>query len=275
MRYKVVMAALTPGYDNSRLLDAAVHLARRFDSALIGVAACRPIHCLCRDYLLPAGLFEQDRVQIDRHLGDAERSFRVAAAQSGGPVDWNGRSCTEPLAEHLANEAAAADIVVTPLPGRDEPRDETRHPDLSDLVMQAGRPILLLPASTLPMAFDRILVAWKNTREARRAIADALPMLQAAVQVFVVEFDATGDITAARDSLARVGQWLARHGVKAETRAMPSTQAHATEITNLARSLDVGLVVAGAYGHNRQGRWVLGGVTSELLEGGQCALLSH
>ena len=275
MSYRTVMVSIVPGQDNSSATAFALEIARSFGAGLRGRAACRPIHSVCRDYAIPAGLFEEDRKQITRHLREGEESFRNATLAYGGLIDFKGAICLEPLADHLAREAGAADIVVAGIPKGKDGRDDTRQPDLCDLVMQAGRPVLLVPSDSVPATFSRILVAWKNSREARRAIADALPLLSNAVEVIVVEIVSADDRASAQESVARVAGWLAAHGVKADTRVVASSQANASQLSGIAKQAGVDLIVAGAYGHSRQGRWVLGGITNELIEGGRCTFLSH
>jgi nucleotide-binding universal stress UspA family protein len=141
--------------------------------------------------------------------------------------------------------------------------------------MRAGRPVMLVPESSRPAPFERILVAWKDTREARRAVSDALPLLAKARNVLVVEIHAAEEHAAAGQSVSRVSRWLARHGVTAEEKVVAAERANASQLSGLARAHGADLIVAGAYGHNRQGRWTLGGITSELLSGGRCVLLSH
>lgn len=275
MTYKAVMVVLSPGRDCQGVASAAIALARKFDAILLARAFCRPIHCLCGDYAVPAALFQEDRRQIERHLEASKAAFHSIVTKSNRPGEWQGESCIETLSERFARESAAADILVAGVPRAGELPDPTRQPDLCDLVMQAGCPVMLVPESTRAAKFDRILVAWKDTREARRAVRDALPLLATAGNVLVVEIHAMNEHAAALQSVARVSHWLSRHGIAAEERTVVAEMANASQLSGLARSYDADLIVAGAYGHNRQGRWTLGGITSELLSGGRCALLSH
>jgi len=275
MTYRVVMAALSPGRDCQGIAGAAITLARQFDAMLLARAYCRPIHCICGDYSVPAALFQEDRRQIERHLKASEADFRAIAAKKDHTADWQGESSTEPLSERLARESAAADIVVAGIRKIGEPHDATRQPDLCELVMQAGRPVMLVPEASRTAKFERILVAWKDTREARRAVCDALPLLAKARNVLIVQIHAADAHAAAWQSVARVSRWLARHGIAAEEKVVAAEMANASQLSGLAQTYDADVIVAGAYGHNRQGRWTLGGITSELLSGGRCVLLSH
>lgn len=274
MTYTSLMVNVIAGRSNARLLEVAVGLARTFDAGVRGIAACRPIHCLCHDYPVPASLFEEDRKQITRHLREGEHEFRAAMATIKGRIEWQARTCTEPLAEYLATEARSADLIVVGM-DEDEVSETTRKPDTCDLVMQAGRPVLLVPTALPMAAFERVVVAWKDTREARRAIVDALPFLVKAAKVTVVAIAAVDAVDDARNSLSQIVAWLARHGIKAESTVRPSHQANASQLKSIASELGANLIVAGAYGYSRHGQWVLGGITSELFGGRLCALVSH
>jgi nucleotide-binding universal stress UspA family protein len=120
-------------------------------------------------------------------------------------------------------------------------------------------------------------VGWKDTRESRRAIVDALPLLQKAKDVTVVEIveDDDGRSDANRH-VADVTAWLARHQVTAGHR-VPTVRGNAAEqLTNQANELGAGIIVAGAYGHTRLREWIFGGVTNDLIhQARHCSLLSH
>jgi nucleotide-binding universal stress UspA family protein len=275
MSYRTLMCVPILGRSNARLMEATACLARKFNAGVLGLAACRSIHCICRDYAIPANVFDEDRKQIEYQIQNAELEFRSAVAGLSGGTDWKAHTCLEPLAAHVAEEAVSADLIVGPLNEGSDAIDETRQPDLCDLVMRVGRPVLLVPASRPCASFERVLVASKDTREARRAIADALPFLAKAAALTVVAIDDGGDTAAARSSVARVGTWLERHGIAAQTEATSATKANGPQLAEIAREAKADLIVAGAFGYSRQGRWVLGGITSQLLNGIQCALVSH
>jgi nucleotide-binding universal stress UspA family protein len=148
--------------------------------------------------------------------------------------------------------------------------------ELATLVLKAGRPVLLLSASGLAMP-PKILLAWKDTREARRAVRDALPLLRRASKVHVVEIvEGNWSQSAAEKHLRDVVAWLATHQVDATSAAHSSTGKITEEIDALARELGADLVVAGGYGHTRLGEWVFGGMTHHLIaECERSVLLSH
>jgi nucleotide-binding universal stress UspA family protein len=144
--------------------------------------------------------------------------------------------------------------------------------NLGDLIMQLGRPVLLVPAAPDVSKLDRVVVGWKETREARRAVS----LLKAAAQVTVVEVAEENELAVARSHVADVVAWLERHGVAAEALTLTSTGDDSTQLNAIAHDRGANLLVAGAYGHSRLREWALGGVTSALLEStSRCSLLSH
>ena len=275
MTYATLLVNLTLGRPNTRLLETAGSLADRFGAGVIGFGACRPVQVICRDYPVPAALFEEDRKQITRQVQAAEAEFRAAMIKSKRHVEWRGRTSTLPLAEHLAREARAADLLVIGIEKTTASPDATREPDVCDLVMQVGRPVLLVPAAAPVSTFERVLVAWKDAREAQRAIVDSLPFLSKASKVTVIEIIVEESLADARSRLTEIVTWLAHHGIAAEAKAVSSTTANAPQLAAIADELETDLIVAGAYGYSRQRKWVLGGITSELLAGDRCALVAH
>ncbi len=142
--------------------------------------------------------------------------------------------------------------------------------------MRGGRPLLLAPPGVTGLKLTRTLVCWKESRESRRAVADALPILKASHAVDVVELTGEHEIEPTRARLADVGDWLHRHGVEANCFATPSTGGESAHLAAIAKDLEADLVVAGAFGHSRLREWAFGGVTQDLLARGErCTLVSH
>jgi nucleotide-binding universal stress UspA family protein len=268
------MAALTVGRANAHVLQVTCELAGRFDAKVVGLAACRPIQVVCQDYSPPAACFDEDRKQIERQLKDAEGEFRAVLKSRADQIEWRPSTTLLPLSVHLAQQARGADLVIVPVDRPHATMDTTREIDLTDLVMHCSRPVLLVPHTSHP-AFERILVAWKDTREAQRAAADALPLLIRAQQVTVVEIAAQEKLAQARDHIEQVIGWLKQHGISAVARIETPARSNASQLNAIADEMKADLMVAGAYGHTRGQAWVLGGVTHDVLQGQRCVLLSH
>ena len=270
-----LMVNVVLGRPNKQVLDATARIAAKFEAGVIGFAACRPVQTVCHDYAVPAVLFDEDRKEIARHAKAGELEFRHAIAQLKGRTEWRAHTTVFPLAEYLSRQARNADLVVIGTEPGDRQCDATRRPDICDFVMSVGRPVLLVPAAAVMNGLDRVVVAWKDTREARRAIVDALPFLKVATKTTIVEIAADKELPEARSSVVEVVAWLSHHGITAFAEVTPSSRANASQLDAIAHELEADLIVAGAYGYPRQGQWVLGGITTELLAGDRCAIVSH
>jgi nucleotide-binding universal stress UspA family protein len=224
---------------------------------------------------VPAAIYEEDRKQAARQMKAAEIEFHEAMANLQGPTEWCCRTTALPLADHLLRQARRADLIVVGAAPANVPIDVTRRVDVCDLVMSAGRPVLLVPDSAAPIRFERIFVAWKDTREAQRAIADALPLLATCRHVSVVEIASADELPDAKAAMQEITRWLGLHHVKAEAAVTLSRGANAKQLGAIVREAGADLVVAGAYGYKRERAWVLGGVTAHLLAGDRCVLFAH
>jgi nucleotide-binding universal stress UspA family protein len=276
MTFKTLMVTLELGSANHARLKVAGDLAERFGAAVIGIAVCQPLQLLYSDGGYVTGdIVEKDRMDIEWKINEAEAQFRSALGSRAARIEWRSDVLFEPLAAYIARHARRADLVITGVASGDW-FDAARSPNVGDLIMQLGRPVLLVPATVDALHLDHVVIGWKDTREARRAALDALPLLRAAAHVAVIEIAAEADLAAARTHLGDVAAWLEQHGIAAETRALGSVGDDAARLKAEAQDRRADLIVAGAYGHSRLREWALGGVTRDLLlRADRCSLLSH
>jgi nucleotide-binding universal stress UspA family protein len=279
MTYSTLMVHLQVGQPNGPVLLAAADLAERFDAGVIGVAACQPMQLVYSDGYIAGDAFEQDREEKEREVAAAESAFRAAFRDRsnvpGNVLEWRSTITLAPSCAWVVDQARCADLIVTGVAAADF-FDLSRRVDTGELLMQAGRPVLVVPPGAATPSLDHAMVAWKDTRETRRAVLDALPLLQRATRVSVVEAAAKEDMAGARQHVADVTAWLGRHGIAADAQAMHRDGDDAGQLDGLAQGRGADLVVAGAYGHSRVREWALGGVTrSLLLHANRCSLLSH
>jgi nucleotide-binding universal stress UspA family protein len=180
------------------------------------------------------------------------------------------------LADFIAEQARAADLIIT---GKDiggTLLDSTRRVDIGQLAIMAGRPILLVPQGITTLPLRHVFVAWKDSREARRAAADALPLLEAAGHATVVEVSSDQDKAEAEKRVKDVSLWLEQHKLSATPLALATRAAQGGVLRAELLQRNCDLLVAGAFGHSRLGEWVFGGVTHDfLLDPDFCTLLSH
>jgi len=276
MTYKTLMLHLDLGRPNAGLLSIVGDLAAKFRASVIGIAACQPLQLAYGDGYVSGDVIEQDQVEIQKEVADAEREYRSALQAHAGNLIWRSNVTMEPLSDYIAREARSADLVITSVDIGASLFDTSKHMNVSDLVMRVGRPVLIVPADTDVLKLEGVVVAWKDTREARRATLDALPLLKVAAHVTVVEIAATDGLAAARRRLTDVVAWLERHGVIAEPLAVAAIGDDADQLARFVQEHQVDVLVAGAYGHSRLREWVLGGVTHDLLMSAACcSRVSH
>lgn len=273
--FKILMTHLEIGQANDGLLDITAYLAQRLQSHVIGVASCQPMRLDWEDIYIAAELAE-DRKEIEKHMNAAERELHAALDGKAASVQWRSTVTSGSLADYIANEARAADLIIT---GSERPGigfDHTRRVGIADLVMETGRPVLIVPKEQRQLRLDRVLVAWKNARECRRAVADSLPLLKLAQEVTVTEIALDEDMSRAKYHLSDVVDWLGHHGIKANASAVVSVGPDSDRLREIAGRSETDLIVAGAYGHSRMREWVLGGVTGDfLLCPDRCVFVSH
>jgi len=145
------------------------------------------------------------------------------------------------------------------------------------VLLNAGRPVLIVPNGIASNSGQRVLVAWKDTREARHAVQSALPYLSAAKHITLVEVAENVLERVARERLDDVEKYLGRHGIKVSAKSVLTPKGSISDqLTSVAKREGADLIVAGAYGHSRLGEWVFGGVTRGLLQNSDvCCLLSN
>lgn len=275
MTCATAMVSLAVDQVNDALLEVTGQLAGQFSGKVIGVAAAMfspPMYFL--DGAASQQLIDDGESAIIKRMAELESQFRAAMHGRAKDVEW--RSALELPCRYVSREARAADLVIVGGDGK-AILDPFAIAAPSDLVLQAGRPLLVVPPAVKWLDLRSVLVAWKDCQEARRAVADALPLLSKAKEVTVAGIaEIDGDQESVRSQVADVVGWLSRHGIVARSQ-VPERCGHAVQqLDRIATDVGAGVVVAGAYGHSRFREWVLGGVTRHLV--GQtirCALLSR
>jgi nucleotide-binding universal stress UspA family protein len=271
----MLMVNLRLGTENKAVLKVAGILAKQYEAAVIGIAAFHPLPLAFGDVRNRGNVLEVDSVELRRNLLAAENEFKSALRGNVGSLEWRSTGRRMDLSNFVTRQARTADLVITEAVTGGV-QASSRVGDPGSLIMHAGRPVLVVPSALSSTTFERVLVAWKDTREARRAVADALPVMRRADAVTVVEIATNDNLTAARRHLDDVVIWLKRHGVLAKACALNSMGEDGAGVRDFAEKEKSDLIVAGAYSHSRLHDWVMGGVTRELLlNPTRCLLLSH
>jgi len=167
----------------------------------------------------------------------------------------------------LALHACGADWIVTVRPEHPGAAHAI-HADASAVLLRTGMPLLLAPRDAAPLTARRVVIGWRDSREARRAVSDAMPLLMAAEDVLVVAVGPEDRVDQDRAALEQVVARLKLRGCKArcELHLLDSRRDVPSVLNERAESIGADLIVTGAYAHSRAGEWVFGGVTRGLVE---------
>jgi nucleotide-binding universal stress UspA family protein len=245
----------------TRRLAPAAALAMRFGARLTGLFATGyPVMVDYGDVSSAAQLIDAYLQAQRREAAAAEQAFRQALTQYKLAGEWIYREADE--TGSVIAEAALYDLVVLGQPNPDARTGGAFGLRPEEVVLGSGRPVLVIPyAGDFAEVGRRVLVAWNGSREAARALHDAMFLLEGAEAVTVIEADPPGAGLPIADATA-VAAMLTQRGIRATAE---TTTAGDIGVENLllsrAADLSADLLVMGAYGHSRLREFVLGGVS--------------
>ncbi|MFN3447831.1 MAG: universal stress protein [Roseococcus sp.] len=221
-----------------------------------------------------AALLEQLREEELAKAARRKGEFEAALAPFGLAGEW--RQEEGAALGILHRHARHADLLVL---GQPEPDDGAAMARVEATLFASGRPLLLVPHAGAPARTGRrVLIGWNASREAARALHDALPLMAGAeaVTVLVANPEDTPGAHGEQPG-ADIARHLARHGLPVSVQVVTSPELGAGELLlNAAADLGADLLVMGGYGHSRLREWVLGGATRTLLrEATLPVLMSH
>ncbi|MDQ0391091.1 universal stress protein [Labrys monachus] len=259
MTFKDILVYLDPTPDGENRLAFAVSMAEQHGARLIGIDASSE------------DAFDKDWRDRTAAIGDL---FREAAERSRIPAEFHTETGARAHGPH--RYAHCVDLIIAPRP-EFESRRLVIDAVPKDILLGAGVPVLLLPYGWKPEPVGKnIVLAWNASREATRAMHDAMPLLQQAEVVTVFTFSSGRGSVAEEQRI--VVDHLHRHGVPARASSWEDT-GQISPIEALYASLDTAeadLIVAGAYGHSPMLEGLLGGASQELIEGLSLpVLMSH
>lgn len=272
MALKDILVHMDPDPRSAARLGIAADLAIRHGAFLTGLFV---VDVPNTDYFYGAGLpmagLGPDQL-VDVMTSEAraaaepvEANFRQVLALNGIQGAWRVVEGHTPAV--LSADARYADLLVVGQP--DDPRrhDHRGRLAVETALMTSGRPVLTIPyAGDFPSIVDHVLVAWNGSREATRAVHDAMPLLLEAKAVTIL---AVNPRAAAEDDdgpHADLATHLARHGVRAEnTRTVAEDISDGEALLSYASDISATMIVAGGYGHSRAREMIFGGVTRTLM----------
>jgi nucleotide-binding universal stress UspA family protein len=269
MSYKTILVYLNSSKRAAATLDAALALAVRFDAHVIGLNVIPMV-------TVPAVVpFEVtgEIIEIQRKALE-EESARIAAVFTEKTATYQKSEWRQIRASHydIASivdlHGRSVDLIVS---GQSDPTGDIYQPaDVTeDVMMEAGRPSLIVPSNWVPGDLGkRVVVAWNESREATRAVFDALPVLKAASSVWVISVNPPHGHRADPDLPgSEIATSLARHGVKCDATTSVARNIGVTDDL-LARVAEhkADLLVMGGYGHSRLREVVFGGATRDMMQ---------
>ncbi len=273
MTIGTVMVYVDAAQQAEEQVRVARSLANRFGAAIIGVSALAIPPPVVAEGVVVQAATADDVKRMKATLVEKEDWFRNVVGISKEKAEW--RWDIEDPTMFLVNEARAADLIV--MKGWHKGADEFRFVDPAEAILRLGRPAIVVPEHVSELKADRIVVGWKDTREARIAVLHALPFLARASEVTIVELCLSDEQDSARRRVRDVARYLSLRGAKCQTDVRVHTaSADSDHLVQLGRAADADLIVTGAYGHSRLGEWIFGGMTRGLLKDAPCCLMmSH
>lgn len=201
-----------------------------------------------------------------RACKQAEKAF--AAATKGSTIEARWTSAHGEVAEELDRLGRNADFVILGAPDKDgNDGIETRT---DGIVFSCGRPILYLPDSFEPRLPDRVLIAWNGSREAARAVHDALPLLRKAREVRVLCINGRDEKPA---SPAEIADHLRRHSIAVIEEKADAGGRAVWDVLNEGARARADLLVMGAYSKAPWHERLWGGATDHMLRNSAVPLL--
>ncbi len=257
---------VTGAASDDAALAVAEQLAKRHRARLIvSVPAAVPTALAAPWGFAPGPVLAEVLEEVEiRAVGRAD-ALRQRLANSEATVEVRvDRTRLFDPPEALTIQSRYADLSVLAQPRGDEA--SIAHAFFNAFLFQSGRPVLVVPPRPLPGPFDKVLIAWKPTRECARAVHELLALFAPReAEILVVDAE-IGDLGHGDEPGADIAAHLVRHGLKVNVaRRRSGTMSVATTVLLHASESSADLVVAGGYGHARMREWVLGGATREIL----------
>lgn len=275
MTYSDILVHLTDDPRNGEKTAAAFQLARRFNAHVAALYTLPPpAHLYYMGEYVPPELFQRQAEEAKAGARTAKEAFDAEARRQGIVTDWM-ESESLPV-EAVETHGRAFDLIVLGQPDPDPENPMTVPVGVDvlphELALRAGRPILTIPyAGSYPAIGQRIMVAWNGSKEATRAVHDAMPFLKTAKQVTVFGINPERSKGTPGAELAR---HLARHGVTVEVAHTVADDIEAGEaLLSALADNGIDLLVMGAYGHARLREMIFGGVTETILGSMTCPVL--
>jgi nucleotide-binding universal stress UspA family protein len=274
---KDIVVNLSIGNAGGPVSDYAVSVADALQAHLAGIAFIYdPIVPMTGAGYMPAEVIETQQADNEAAAKAAVDRFSELArraAISAEPLTMS--ASLAGAGEQFGRIARRFDLAIV---GQSEPETSTVDDIVAETTLfESGRPMIIVPyIQKAQLKLDNVMVCWDGSRQAARAIGDAMPLLVKAGRVEIV---IVADEKGKQDEIegADIGEHLARHDLKVEVNRIPSGDVDVADVL-LSHVADSGadFMVMGGYGHSRLREFVLGGVTRSIFRSMTVpVLLSH
>jgi nucleotide-binding universal stress UspA family protein len=264
---KDLVVNLTVGADRDHAAQFAVSIAQAFEAHIAGIAfAYDPV-------ITPTVMDGLSAAWVDTQRSENRAAAQTAIDRFEATIKREGLSAEHRIIETSLGGAASTfgriarrfDLAVV---GQMDP--ERMMPDdllIESALFESGRPVMVVPyIQKEGLKLDRVMVCWDGSRNAARAVADAMPFLKRGKTIEIVMV-ASGDGNPEELPGVDLGEHLARHGFKVEVKRLVATDVDVTNtILSYAADCAADFIVMGGYGHSRLREFVLGGATRGILE---------
>jgi nucleotide-binding universal stress UspA family protein len=264
--YKTILVHYDAGRTSQRRLETAIQVATPSDAHIVCLFALDVVPMPSHAFEAKDLILETQKRIFAEQLADAHKEYEECVRRTGyAKCEW--RESRADALQALTLQARYADLVIIGQQNEEWPSGVSTELERA-LPLATGRPVLVVPyAFEQRELAKRVMVAWDASREAARAVRDALPLLARASQVHVVTVDARSTAEGhGEEPGADIALFLARHGVKVTVSRQDSAGVDVGNVL-LSRAADLqsDLIVSGAWGHSRLQEFVLGGVTRTML----------
>jgi nucleotide-binding universal stress UspA family protein len=260
MPYRTILVHVNDQRRAEALLEPAIELASKYNAHLIGINVYTSLP------LPQLQLGARGRPGgTEREVAELAATFARITDRQPFVAEWRAVKVDHAdFAPVVVEHALVADLIVASQSDPDWPLS-TLLDFPERLALECGRPVLVVPyVGRYPRVGRNVVIAWKPEREAARAVFDALPFLQGAEKVHILEVKDRGDAEELVSDIALAAA-LARHGIKPSVRtSIAADISVGDEILSRLADLEADLLIMGAYGHSRMREMIFGGVTRHL-----------
>jgi len=280
---KTILVPATGGDGDPSVFASALAVARRFDAHLEFLHVRPDAAAMAVGMAADGGgatmvgsLITRLEEEADQREKKADRQFQsfcqrealalceAPPAPPGPSAQWLREVGAEPY--WVTEYGRAADLLVIGRPGQGGSLET-----MEGALIDSGRPLLIPAATPLVSVPETVVIAWKATREAARAVTAALPFLQIAKQIVIMTV--SEDHSALENEAERLMAALRWRGVPVTVRHLQPDGHNAADKLLAAAREDDALLVMGGYGHSRLREWIFGGFTQHVLGGAELPVL--